>query len=281
MKPNGINYKCAFSWHKLNNEQRKKVIQKFEEDYGDGFAAKAHYGNEYCDQPVKAGKKLSSKRKFGKYDLGYYCDDYLSYIFGIRTLHTCILHASCIKEEKNAEELELYCTGIIAPNGKEMIEQCFFTKLEADKAVKEFNDTVGGKLASIGFQKQIIKRTYKPEEIKYWKMLDWNYKTNSYELSKEYPIFLEKKTAIERASHNLRMTAAFCVQWEVWKDAGYKDPEKYDFTKENIFTFTKENLLKFEERLSTSYYLKKTPYEKKVLSNAVDEDFIAWCAKEL
>ena len=87
MKPNGTFYKCAFNWNKLNDAQRKKVIQRFEEDYGDDFAAKAHYGNRYCGSPVKVGKKLSSLRKFGENDLGYYCNDYLSYLFTIRTMH--------------------------------------------------------------------------------------------------------------------------------------------------------------------------------------------------
>ena len=70
MTPNGTNYKCAFNWKKLNDAQRKKVIQRFEEDYGDYFAAEACYGNPYCTLPVKVGKKLSSKRKFSEDDLG-------------------------------------------------------------------------------------------------------------------------------------------------------------------------------------------------------------------
>ena len=145
MKPNGTYYKCAFTWDKLNDAQRKKVIQKFEEDYGDDFAEKAQYGNEYCASPVKAGKKLSSKRKFGKDDLGYYCNEYLSYLFNIRTMHECILHAEIVKKETNDKDITLYCTGIIAPNGEEMIEQSFFTKKEAENAVEEFNNIVGEK----------------------------------------------------------------------------------------------------------------------------------------
>ena len=284
MKPNGTFYKCAFTWDKLNDVQRKKVIQKFEEDYGDDFAEKAQYGNEYCAPPVKAGKKLSSKRKFGEDDLGYYCNDYLSYIFNIRTMHECILHASYIKEDKNDEDVTLYYTGFIPPNNTgEVIEQCFFTKSEADKATREFNKIVCDTptLKSIGFKKQVIKKTFKAGELTCWKIFDWNPNIEAYELSKEYPIFLDKKAAIDRASHNLRMNAAFCIQWEVWKDASYKPPESYDFTKANTFKFTKKNLLKFDKCLSQSYHLHRTSYEKKVFSNKVDEEFIAWCEKEL
>jgi hypothetical protein len=281
MKPNGIYYKCAFTWNELNDTQRKKVIQKFEEDYGDDFVEKAQYGNEYCAPLVKAGKKLSSKRKFGKDDLGYYCNEYLSYIFQIRTMHECVLHAEIVKKETNDKDMTLFCTGIIAPNGEEMIEQSFFTKKEADNAVEEFNNIVGEKAKSIGLIKQVIKKTYKAGELTYWKLYEWNYDTEAYELSKDYPIFLSKKLAIDRASHDLRMNAALYIQWEVWKDVGYKPPESYDFTQANIFKFTKENLLKFDKCLSQSRHLKKTKYANKVFSNEVDDEFIAWCEKEL
>ena len=281
MKPNGTYYKCAFTWDKLNDAQRKKVIQKFEEDYGDDFAEKAQYGNEYCAPPVKAGKKLSSKRKFSKDDLGYYCDDYLSYIFQIRTMHECILHAEIVKKETNDKDMTLYCTGIIAPNGEEIIEQSFFTKEEAENAVEEFNNIVGEKAKSIGLVKQVIKKTYKAGELTYWKLYEWNPDTEAYEVSKDYPVFLSRKLAIGRASHDLRMNAAFCIQWEVWKDAGYKPPESYDFTEANTFKFTKKNMLEFDKRLSPSCNLEKTKYADKVFSNEVDSEFIAWCEKEL
>ena len=281
MKANGTFYKCAFTWNKLNDAQRKKVIQKFEEDYGDDFAAKAHYGNQYSAPPVKAGKKLSSKRKFSEGDLGYYCNDYLSYIFQIRTMHECILHAEIVKEETNDKDMTLYCTGIIAPDGKEVIEQSFFTKEEAENAVEEFNDIVGEKVKSIGLVKQVIKKTYKAGELTYWKLYDWNPDTEAYEVSKSYPIFLSRKLAIGRASHDLRMSAAFCIQWEVWKDAGYTAPESYDFTKANTFKFTKKNMLVFEKLISQSFNLHETPYANKVFSNKTDDEFIAWCEKEL
>lgn len=281
MKPKGTFYKCAFTWDKLNDAQRKKVIQKFEEDYGDDFVAQAHYGNQYCRPPVKAGKKLSSKRKFSESDLGYYCNDYLSYIFQIRTMHDCILHAEIVKKETNDKDMTLYCTGIIAPNGEEIIEQSFFTEKEAKRSVEQFNDTVGEQAKSIGVFKKVIEKTYKAGELTYWKLYSWNPVTEAYEVSKTYPVFLSRKLAIGRASHDLRMSAAICVQWEVWKDAGYAAPESYDFTKANIFKFTKKNLLKFEKCLSQSYDLEKTKYADKVFSNEVDEDFIAWCEKEL
>lgn len=283
MKLNGTNNKCAVNWCKLNDIQRKKVIQRFEQDYGDFFAKEADYGNKCCKPPVKDGKKLSSKRKFGKDDLGYYCNSYLGYIFEIRTMHTCVLHASYVKEDKNDKDLTLYCTGFIAPDGKEFIEQCFFTKSEAERATREFNKVVcdNPTLESIGFKKQVVKKTFKAGELTCWKMFDWNPDFEAYELSKEYPIYLDKQTALDRASHELRINAGFTVQWEVWKDAGYKEPESYDFFKENIFTFSKKNLLKFEKLLSDSIYLHQTSYERKVLTNKVDEEFIEWCKTEL
>lgn len=282
MKPNGTYCKCAFNWDKLNDAQRKKVIQKFEEDYGDDFAEKAHYGNRYCGSPVKAGKKLSSKRKFSKDDLGYYCDDYLSYLFTIRTMHDRILYASLVKEEKNDKNMTLYCTGIIVPSsGEEIIEQSFFTEEEARYAVNKFNDIVGLNAMSAGIVKQVIKKTYEASELTYWKLYVWNPDTESYEVSKHYPVFLSKKLAIGRASHDLRMNAALCIQWEVWKDAGYNPPESYDFTKENIFKFTKKNMLMFEKSLSQAWHLENTGYADKVFSNEVDDEFIAWCEKEL
>jgi hypothetical protein len=112
-------------------------------------------------------------------------------------------------------------------------------------------------------------------------LYDWNSSTEAYELSKDYPVFLSKKLAIDRASHDLRMNAALYIQWEVWKDAGYKPPESYDFTQANTFKFTKENLLKFDKCLSQSRHLKKTKYTNKIFSNKVDDKFIAWCEKEL
>ena len=282
MKPNGTYYKCAFTWDKLNNVQRKKVIQKFEEDYGDDFAAKAHYGNRYCAPPVKAGKKLSSKHKFGEDDLGYYCNDYLSCIFNIKTMHECILHAEIVKKETNNKDRTLYCTGIIAPDGEEIIEQSFFTNEDAENAVEKFNDIVGEKVKSIGFVKQVIKKTYKAGELNYWKLYDWNTDTEAYEVSKNYPVFLSKKLAIDRAYHDLRMSVALCIHWEVWKDAGYKPPKSYDFTEANTFKFTKKNMLMFEKyHLSQLYDLEKTKYADKVFSNKVDDEFIAWCKREL
>lgn len=281
MKPNGTFYKCAFTWDKLNDAQRRKVIQKFEEDYGDDFAEKAKYGNEYCAPPVKAGKKLSSKRKFGDGDLGYYCNQYLSYIFQIRTMHECVLHAEIAKEEANDEDVTLYCAGIIAPNGEEIIEQSFFTEKEAENAVEEFNSAVGEKAKSAGFAKRVIKKTYKAGELTYWKLYSWNPDAEAYEASKKHPVFLSRDLAVGRASHDLRMSAAICIQWEVWKDAGYKPPESYDFTKANAFKFTKKNMLAFEKYLSPECNLRKTEYADRVFSNEVDDEFIAWCEKEL
>ena len=281
MKANGTFYKCAFNWKKLNDAQRKKVIQRFEEDYGDDFAAKAHYGNQYCTPPVKAGKKLSSKRKFSEGDLGYYCNDYLSYIFNIRTMHECVLHAEIVKKETNDKDMTLYCTGIIAPDGEEIIEQSFFTEKEAENAVEEFNDIVGEKAKSVGFVKKVIEKTYKAGELTYWKLYCWNPDTEAYEVSKKYPVFLSRKLAIDRVAHDLRMSAAICIQWEVWKDAGYAAPESYDFTQANTFKFTKKNMLVFEKLTSQSYHLHETSYANKVLSDKTDDEFIAWCEKEL
>jgi len=282
MKPNGTFYKCAFNWNKLNDAQRKKVIQRFEEDYGDDFAAKAHYGNRYCGSPVKVGKKLSSLRKFGEYDLGYYCNDYLSYLFTIRTMHECVLHAPLVKEEKNDKNMTLYCTGIIVPSsGEELIEQSFFTEEEARNAVNEFNDIVGLNARSAGIIKQVIEKTFEAGELVFWKLHEWNPESESYEVSKDYPVFLNKKLAVDRAAHTLRMNAAFCIQWEVWKSAGYKAPESYDFTKPNEFTFAKKDMLVFEKSISQSGHLCETSYSSKVLSDKVDDEFIAWCEKEL
>jgi hypothetical protein len=191
------------------------------------------------------------------------------------------LHAEIVKKETNDKDMTLYCTGIIAPNGEEMIEQSFFTQKEAENAVEEFNNIVGEKAKSIGLIKQVIKKTYKAGELTYWKLYEWNSDAEAYELSKDYPIFLSKKLAIDRASHDLRMNAALYIQWEVWKDAGYKPPESYDFTQANTFKFTKENLLKFDKCLSQSRHLKKTKYVNKIFSNKVDDKFIAWCEKEL
>lgn len=254
----------------------KKVIQRFEEDYGDDFVAKSGYGS-----PVGVGKKLSSLRKFGEYNLGYYCNYYLSYLFTIRTMHECVLHAPLVKEETNDKDMTLYCTGIIAPNGEEIIEQSFFTKEEAENSVEGFNDIVGEKAKSIGFVKQVIKKTYKVGEPTYWKLYEWNPESESYEISKDYPVFLNKKLAVDRAAHTLKMYAAFFIQWEVWKLAGYKAPELYDFTKPNEFTFAKKDMLVFEKSISPSEHLRKTSYSGKVFSDKVDEEFIAWCEKEL
>jgi len=270
--------KCAFCWHDLDNIQRKKVVKKFEKDYGDFFAKDLNYGNKYDPPPVKEGKKLSSKRKFDKDSLGFYCNDLLSRLFDIRTMHGIVLHAPFVKKETNTRNLTLYCTGLVAPDGSEFIEQCFYTKKEAELSIKEFNKLFA-KAAAVGFQKHVLKKTFKAGELTYWKLYEWT--GEKYETSKQWPIFLEKKFALERAEHNMRFNVAFCIHWESWKDAGFNSTKSYDYTKENIFELSKKNLLCFEKTLSGTEDILHTPFGKNVFSPEVDEEFITWCKKEL
>lgn len=278
---NNTTCKCAFCWCDLDNAQRKKVIKRFEEEYGDFFAKELDYGNKYDPPPVKEGKKLSSKRNFDKDSLGYYCNDILDRMFTIRTMHDITIYAPYVKEEINDKDIDLYCTAIVAPDGAELIEQCFLNEKNANKAVKEFNKLFCTSQAAmdIGFKKQVIKKSFKAGTLKMWKLYEWNGK--QYVLSKEWPIFLKKKFALDRAEHNLRFNVAFWVHWESWKDAGYKDTRTYDYTKEQSFPLTKKNLLAHEKTMTRVDEIHYKPFGKKLLSPKVDEEFIEWCKKEL
>lgn len=270
----------AFTWSKLDNKQRKKVIQRFEKDYGNFFAAEASYGNEFDKPPVKAGMKLSSKRKFEKYDIGSSCDNLLSWIFEVRTKRDFIIHAPLVVEETNKEDLTLYCTGIVVGK-EEAIEQSFLDEESAKKAVEHFNDVMTPQALSIGIKKQVIKKTFKAGELKYWNLYVWNYESSEYELSKDYPLFTNKKLALGRAETDFRFMIALGIQWETWEDAGFKKDFKLDFTRENSFKIQKKNFLTFCKMLCEGHDVMETSYGSKVLDPKVDEEFIKWCEENL
>lgn len=280
MKQNNLSYSSAFTWSKLDNKQRKKVIQQFEKDYGDFFAAEASYGNKFDKPPVKAGMKLSSKRKFEKYDIGSSCDSILSWIFEVRTKRDFIIHAPIVREETNKEDLTLYCTGIVVGK-EEAIEQSFLDEESAKKAVEHFNDVMTPQALSIGIKKQVIKKTFKAGELKYWNLYVWNYETSEYELSKDYPLFTNKKPALGRAETDFRFMIALGIQWETWEDAGYKKDFDIDFFKENSFFIPKKSFLVFCKMLCEGFDVMKTSYGDKVLDPKVDEEFIKWCEENL
>lgn len=279
MKENSSDHKCAFEWNNLNNDQRHKLVKKLEDDYGADFGHQAKWNNEYCTPPVKAGALLSKKHDL--MNLGFYPDNMMSTIVSIRSARDLVVHAPKVVEKTLAADTKMCWVGVF---GDDKIGTLFYSKSKAKKIADEDNelfsnvhDTLGEDL--FGVPAEIVM----PAGSTIYELQMYDYDKEAYVVHPQWNAFKDKKSAIERAAHEMRFLAAFFIQWDTWKDAGLKAPESYDFLKENVFTFTKAQLLKSmaSKRLSSCWTLCKTSYWKKLTNPKVDTKFIEWCKENL
>lgn len=265
--------KTAFCWHDLDDAQRKKVIQKFEEMFGRNFGEEAKWGNPYDTPPVKPGKLLSMKRSFSKAALGFYADNFLDDLFSALTCRDMEIRAEKIVPKTFTEDTKAFWLGFC---GSDDCGNYFYDKNDSEKQVAEHNDLFGNFNAAVGHETG-MKEVIIPAGTTVYELYRFN--DSKWELDKEWPAFKTLDAAQDRATHNLRFIAAFGIQWETWKDAGYNAPESYDLTKETTFKFTKAQLLKGMHL--TCHHLDDASYYKDVTKPEVNVDFIEWCKENL
>lgn len=275
MKRNTLDaYYAAYSWSKMDNAQRHEVVKLLEQEYGSDFAHKAKFGNQYCKPAVGVGKLLSKKKDLTKDAIGYYLNDLLDRIVTIRALVPLDLHLPVVRRSHNVGAPKFGVYAVNPSNGQSFAEVIFDTKEDAEKDKARRDELID--LSKIGGIREI--REVDASAVEMYDVLEWNCEKQKYELSKEFPTHKDKKSAIDRASHNTRMVAAFCIQWEAWKSAGHKAPEDYDyFEKENILHFDKKDFLC--SPVCYDYHLKETPYWSKLNVPEVDEAFLDFCSK--
>lgn len=282
MKRNTLNaYYAAYSWSKMDNEQRRRVVKLFEAEYGPDFMHRAKFGNEYNKPVVGAGKLLSRKKDLSKDSLGFYPDNVLDTMVRIRSMVPIDLRLPVVRKSRPSEK-PTFGVYLVVSNGaktESMVESIHSTKEDAERQMASMNKILnlsayGGKREIRQMDSASAKRTYD--------VLVWDYDKREYVPHREFPIHESKASAIDRAAHETRCTAAFFIQWETWNAAGCKAPEKYDyFEKENILHFDKSALLKghANPHCSDCWRLRETPYWKKLTDPDVDEAFLDFCSK--
>ena len=281
MKENNSSCKCAIGWRNLDNEQRRKLIKKLEDDYGADFGHQAKWNNEYSKPPVKVGSLLSKKRNLDKDSLGFYANEMLETIGSSRSIRDFTIYAPKVVEKTLDADMKMFWVGFW---GDDNVGTLYYFKDKAqeitDKNNKLFSEvcTVIGK-NMFGCPKEIDI----PAGSTIYELQMYDYDRGEYVTHPQWNAFKDKKGAIDRAAHELRFMVAFYAKWETWKDAGLKDPESYDFLKENVFTFTKAQILNSmaNERSSDCWNLCKTSYWKKLKDPKVDTEFIEWCKENL
>ena len=275
MKRNTLNASyTAYSWSKMDNAQRHEVVKLFEREYGPDFAHKAKFGNQYCRPAVGVGKLLSKKKDLAKDAIDYYLNELLDHIVTIRALVPLDLHLPTVRRSHNAGAPKFGVYAVNPANGQSFAEVIFDTKEDAEKDKARRDELID--LSKIGGVREV--REVDASAVETYDVLEWNYEKQKYELSREFPTHKDKKSAINRASCDTRMVAALCIQWEVWKSAGHKAPEDYDyFEKENILHFDKKDFLR--SPVCYDYNLKETSYWNKLNVPEVDEAFLDFCSK--
>ena len=275
MKRNTLNASyTAYSWSKMDNAQRHEVVKLLEREYGPDFAHKAKFGNQYCRPAVGVGKLLSKKKDLTKNAIDYYLNNLLNHIVTIRALVPLDLHLPIVRRSHNAVAPKFGVYAVNPANGQSFAEVIFDTKEDAEKNKARRDELID--LSKIGGVREV--REVDASAVEMYDVLEWNYEKQKYELSKEFPTHKDKKSAINRASCDTRMVAALCIQWEVWKSAGHKAPEDYDyFEKENVLHFDKKDFLR--SPVCYDYNLKETPYWNKLNVPEVDEAFLDFCSK--
>ena len=275
MKRNTLNASyTAYSWSKMDNAQRHEVVKLFEREYGPDFAHKAKFGNQYCRPAVGVGKLLSKKKDLTKDAIDYYLNELLDHIVTIRALVPLDLHLPTVRISHNAGAPKFGVYAVNPTNRQSFAEVIFDTKEDAEKDKARRDELID--LSKIGGVREV--REVDASVVETYDVLEWNYEKQKYELSREFPTHKDKKSAINRASCDTRMVAALCIQWEVWKSAGHKAPEDYDyFEKENILHFDKKDFLR--SPVCYDYNLKETSYWNKLNVPEVDEAFLDFCSK--
>ena len=258
----------------MDNAQRHEVVKLFEREYGPDFAHKAKFGNQYCRPAVGVGKLLSKKKDLTKDAIDYYLNELLDHIVTIRALVPLDLHLPTVRISHNAGAPKFGVYAVNPANGQSFAEVIFDTKEDAEKDKARRDELID--LSKIGGVREV--RKVDASAVETYDVLEWNYEKQKYELSREFPTHKDKKSAINRASCDTRMVAALCIQWEVWKSAGHKAPEDYDyFEKENILHFDKKDFLC--SPVCYDYNLKETSYWNKLNVPEVDEAFLDFCGK--
>ena len=271
--------KSAFVWGDLDNRQRKKVVEKFEEMFGPDFAEKADFGNKYVKRPVKPGQLLSRKIKFDQDSLGYYCDQLLDNIFTVLTYRDLELYAEKIVPKTLTEDTKLFWLSFL---GSDDCGNYFYDKDECDKQIEEDNRLFSNINRLTGKETTATEITVPAGTVIYEL---YRFNNGEWNLDREYPAFKTIREAQDRAAHNLQFMASLFVRWETWDAAGYAHPEKgglnsmaYDYTKENVFKFDKKQLL---EGVHFEYAFMETTYFDRLKDPEINYEFIEWCRENL
>lgn len=275
MKENRPTHWSAYSWKKMDNEQRHKVVKLLEEEYGPDFAHQAKFGNEYCKPAVGPGKLLSRKKDLE--NLNFYLENILETIVGIRTLRPVKFYFPVVRKHaaEPGETKSLFCVHLVV-GGKSMLESIHFSREDAEKQMARMDELVN--FSVVGVKREV--KLFDESKDSLFDVVIWDYDKSYYVPHPSFPIHTSREKAIDRASRETRCAAAYAVRWETWKAAGYKKLEDYDYEKENVLVFDKKTLLvsRADPRCSDCWNLCKTSYWKKLVDPKVDEKFMEFCS---
>ena len=273
MKENTPTYWSAYSWKKMDNEQRHAVVKLLEEEYGPDFAHQAKFGNEYCKPAVGPGKLLSRKKDLKNLD--FYLENLLETIVGIRTLRLVKFYLPVVRKHATEPGENLFCVHLVI-GGKSMVESIHFSREDAEKQMARMNELVN--FSVVGAKREV--KPFDESKDSLFDVVIWDYDKSCYVPHPSFPIHNSKEKALDRASHETRCAAAYAIHWETWKAAGCKKPEYYDYEKENVLVFDKKALLAShaDPHRSDCWHLCETSYWKKLVDPEVDEKFIDFCS---
>lgn len=262
-------YYAAYSWSKMDNEQRREIVKLFEKDYGADFAHRADFGNQYNKPAVGPGKLLSKKRNLTGLD--YYLDKLLETMVTIRSLVPVDFRLPTVR--KGAASSARFGVYMVNPaNGKSFAEALFDAKDAAERHKAEMDRLLD--LSRVGGFREVRPAESRAET---YDVFVYDYEKREYVPHPDFPKHDSLEKAVGRASHEARVNIAFFVQWPVWKSAGHKAPEDYDyFEKENVLRIQKKDFLL--SPACENYDLEKTPYWKKLADPEVDQGFLDFCA---
>lgn len=269
----------AYSWQNMDNKQRHAVVKYLEEEYGSRFAHEAHFGNQYCKPAVKDSQLLSSKKNLTKDSIDFYLETMMSSIVAIKTFVPIALRLPIVKENKDCvgeTRYAVYGINKSEPN-RRFAEAIHFSEKAANETKDRLDKIID--LKKLGGYREVSKYVCKKPM---YEVLVWKEEDQAYIPHYEFPIYEEKKYAVDRAAHDTRFIAAFFMKWETWKEAGYKAPEEFDyFEKENILNFDKKALLAghASPNCSDNWNIAETSYWKKLINPEIDKKFLEFCSK--
>jgi len=244
--------KPAFLWHRLTDEQKRKVLQKLEETYGKSF----------------------------RHDLGILTHDLLDsgmpkVVFELKCLRPFEVVADKIVEHVVEAGEEWWSVGGKANEA----EPLFPSREAAEKHVKNFSSLLPQLEALVNHKVSRADLAGK----KIFKVMKWNFSGECYELHDEFPAYLSLKHAVGRAEHNFRFVVNLFLQREVWDFLKYPHIEDLDYTRDNKFMITKEACLELEktEPIEREFAKSDVKWVRDLLNPEVDEEFIDWCKENL